>query len=190
MGSSRSALTFAVSGSPRGLPPVAVPCNLRCRFILSCASRPSRVSREHTRPIPLSIEQPSLGFLAPIAASTGEALRGRRPKPASVRPRCFAHPRRLAPPRSCGLISSRCHVRGSLSRDFPSRSAVRARRSPVPSCRCRLCSTLAGSKHGRSPSGLCSDRESVARRGCLGHDDARFPHELLLPRVLLHTPSG
>src|SRR5262249_34347590 len=35
----------------------------------------------------------------------------------------------------CGFISPRCHVQGSLSRVFPSREAVRARRPPLPSCR-------------------------------------------------------
>jgi hypothetical protein len=37
----------------------------------------------------------------------------------------------------CGLISSRSHVRGSLSRVFPSSTAARARRPPLPSCRYR-----------------------------------------------------
>ena len=35
----------------------------------------------------------------------------------------------------CRFISPRCHVQGSLSRVFPSREAVRARRPPLPSCR-------------------------------------------------------
>ena len=36
----------------------------------------------------------------------------------------------------CGFISPRNHVQGSLFRVFPSRVAARARRPPLPSCRC------------------------------------------------------
>src|SRR5262249_33849329 len=35
--------------------------------------------------------------------------------------------------RPCGFVSPRCHVRGSLFRGFPPRTAARARRSPLPS---------------------------------------------------------
>jgi hypothetical protein len=75
--------------------------------------------------------------------------------------------------RPCGFISPRSHVRDSLFRDFPSSTAVRARRSPSPSRRCEVsptagCPTAPAPPH--STTGLRSVPESVANRDCLGHD--------------------
>lgn len=42
----------------------------------------------------------------------------------------------------CGFVSPRCHIWGSLFRGFPSHTAVRARHSPLPSCRFGLLPTV------------------------------------------------
>jgi len=80
---------------PRGFPPVAVPQGFHLGFILSCAFRPSRVSRATTGP---AEPDAFLGLSVLIATSTCGVHACELPKPASFRPRRFARPRRLAPP--------------------------------------------------------------------------------------------
>jgi hypothetical protein len=93
--------------------------------------------------------------------------------------------------RLCGFISPRSHVRDSLSRGFPSRTAVQTRRLPLPSCR------LAPVPYSRLPESA-SDLLPVfraflrtrIRRIPPGFSlrSARSPLELLLLRVLLRMP--
>jgi hypothetical protein len=80
---------------PRGLPPAAVPQCFHIGFILSCAFRPSRVSRATARPTKPGT---SHGLPSLIATSTGGVHSRGRPRPATVRPRRFSRPRRFPPP--------------------------------------------------------------------------------------------
>ena len=71
------------------------PMSFRSGFILSCAFRPSRVSRATARPA-----EPGTfpGLSSLFATQTGGVHTRGHPKPASFRPRRFSRPRRLPPP--------------------------------------------------------------------------------------------
>src|SRR5262249_14258666 len=92
-----------------------------------------------------------------------------------------------------GFISPRNHVQGSLSRGFPCREAVRARRSPLPSCRSPEapapgCPVAPGSRarlQGFAP--LASPLRAPDGLGRVLPDPLL---SFILPRVLLRTPSS
>ena len=72
----------------------------------------------------------------------------------------------------CGSISPHSRVRASPFRDFPSLTAARARRSPLPSCRYvrpLALGLIIAAGNVRPTSGLSSVRESVADRRGLAH---------------------
>ena len=156
-------------------------------FILSCASPSLQSPSSQPRP-GAHVRAPSLGFLpssrpqpaestyASVPGSLGSVLDVSHVLDGLL----------LCRPR--GLVSSRCHVQGSLFRVFPSREAARARRPPLPSCRWRVAPAGCPAPGLRaSPPRPCSSRESVAARGVLGR---RLPATLLsfvLPRVLLRA---
>ena len=98
LGYPRSASMSPLPAHPRGFPPAAVPCNFRCRFILSCASPPLQSLASFRPPLASRLGAPSLGFLAPIAVSASGVLDAGFPFPAPFRPRRFARPRRFPPP--------------------------------------------------------------------------------------------
>jgi len=123
---------------------IAVPHNLRRGFILSCASSLFRVSRA-TSACSLPAASTFLGVSFPIATFTV----GVHHAPVSFEDRRAAGVPSLLRSaldvshvldgllhrRLCGFVSPHSHVRDSLSRGFPPHGAVRACRSPVPSCR-------------------------------------------------------
>jgi len=173
LGYPRSASTSPLPAHPRGFPPVAVPCNFRCRFILSCALPPLQSLTSFRPPLASRLGAPSLGFLAPIAVSAGGVLDAGFPRPAPFRPRRFARPRRLPPPPTLrayfiplprpgfalqGFSLAHSRTSSSLAVALLSLPSV-----PYP----RL---LAGSRYLSPPSGPCSVSESVVRRSCLGRD--------------------
>ena len=92
----------------------------------------------------------------------------------------------------CGFVSPRSHVQGSLFRVFPSREAARARRPPLPSCRCPtpLPPVAREPSAPRPPSGPCSSRESVAARGGLDRVLLATLLSFVFPRVLLRAPCS
>jgi hypothetical protein len=110
-------------------------------FVVGSSSRAlrslSRVSRACRPPSASRLGAPSVGFLPSSRHQSAESTGASIPSPlrsvldvSHVLDGFLLH-------RPCGFISPRNHVQGSLSRDFPSRPAVRARRPPLPSCRFR-----------------------------------------------------
>jgi hypothetical protein len=79
----------------------------------------------------------SPGLPSLIAASTGGVHNRGRPTARYVPSSTFlTSPTASSSANLCGFVSPRSHVQGSLFRVFPSHPAARARRSPLPSCRC------------------------------------------------------
>jgi hypothetical protein len=91
----------------------------------------------------------------------------------------------------CGLISSHCHVRDSLLREFPRCQADPTRRRAVPSCRLP---TFASSRVAPTVQlrparlqGFDPGSDPLRAAECLVLPSARFPLEFSLPRVFLRS---
>ena len=121
----------------RGVPAVSVRRPLaQTDFILSCASSLLQSFSRH-RPPGTHVRAPSLGSPPSSRHQSAESTSAGIPSPlrsvldvSHVLDGLLLHrPRRF--------ISPCYHVQGSLFRGFPRREAVRARRSPLPSCRSR-----------------------------------------------------
>lgn len=166
--------------SPTWFSTTAVPQDLRPGFILSCASFLSRVSRATTAPS-VQLGAPSMGFRSPSRRHRWSPLddgffwkpayRG-RPKPASFRPRRFSRPRRLAPPAALWVCFTPQPRPGFTLQGLPPTrsctdsssagalmSLTLASCTQLPKCAGNSC----------SPTGPCSPRGSVVRRGGLCH---------------------
>jgi len=92
----------------------------------------------------------------------------------------------------CGLISSHCHVRDSLLREFPRCQADPTRRRSVPSCRLP---TFASSRVAPTVQlrparlqGFDPGSDPLRFAECLVLPSARFPLEFSLLRVCLRSP--
>jgi hypothetical protein len=158
---------------------------LRARLILSYASQPLQSFSNHHPPGP-NVRTPSRGFhpssryqlRSPLTRASHCPLRSVLDV-SHVLDGLLLHNLR-------GFISPRNHVQGSLFRGFPRQEAVRARRSPLPSCRLLAVPALSypiapgprarlqGLALPADPSHHASDLDSRA---------ARSPLEL-------HPPSG
>ncbi len=161
-------------------------------LILSCAWPLLQSLSSHCRPDAID-RAPSLGFRPSSRHRLAESTRHGHPRPTPFRPRRFSRPRRFPPPRDfAGLFHPATTSRVPLFRGFPWREAVRARRPPLPSCRCRLPPALQFPDelqvHATAFRALLRSpiRRSTQR---FRPRPARSPPELSLPRVLLRTPS-
>jgi hypothetical protein len=132
------AVTFRFPVGLRGLSPRHRPPRSReFGFILSCASPPLQSPDRIAPARRISLRATFLGVRFSIATSMSRVH-----SPTSFPPRlCSAlsvsHALDgLLLSISCGLVSSRCHVRDVLFRDFPRCPAASTRRRCVPSCRC------------------------------------------------------
>ena len=165
-------------GRPRGSFDLAtVHRHFRDGFILSCASPPLQSVSSSPGPSP-----PGNGHL-PWGPFPLRGIVARRTGPASQagpsRPRRFSRPRRILHPHAfAGLFHPAATSRVRSPRACPSHTAVRARRSPLPSCRCARA----------PPPGLSSVRRVRDRPQGVSPRSARSLPELPLLRVLLHAP--
>jgi hypothetical protein len=108
---------------------------LRVRLILPYASRPLQSISSHCPP-GADVRAAFPGLPSLIAVPTAESTHTGIPSPlrsvldvSHVLDGLLLHSLR-------GFVSPRNHVQGSPFRGFPRREAARARRSPLPSCRC------------------------------------------------------
>lgn len=116
--------------------PSPAPCE--CGFILSWACLLSRDPTIRSGPPRARGERLPWGFLPPSRHECEESTRRPGSRPCLCSAPSVSHALDgflLFTP--CRLVSSGCHVRGSLSRGFSRWPARRARRPPVPSCRWR-----------------------------------------------------
>lgn len=188
------------------------------RGLIGCPlPRPSplsvRVTRSRLLPSPGTLRQPGSSSHAlhassepsrfpPVAGRRRDALpwgfvplrdvsrcvrRSAPPGSPPGRPQGFAPSRRPAH-RPCGLISSRCHVRGFSLQGFCSCAAAASpRRRAVPSCRfgpSPASSFEEAPASTRSPSGPFSASQSVPSRSLLHARAGRSPPGIPFPRVL------
>jgi hypothetical protein len=165
------------------------PTRSRGGFILSCASRPSRVSRVTAGPAKPGTSPGPSSLIATSAC--GVHTRG-RPKPASFRPRRFARPRRLSPPPASRVCFTPLPRPGFALQGLPSREAARARRPPLPSGRSRRLPALGLTRRLQETApasrALLRSRIRGARRW-VRPPGARYPPELA-PSSGSSSPTG
>lgn len=114
------------------------PALLRVRVHPLLGLPPLQRSNHSVRPTARTRSAPPLGFPPPSRHQCEESTWRQGSRPCLCSARSVSHALDgflLFTP--CRLVSSGCHVRGSLSRGFSRWSARRARRPPVPSCRLR-----------------------------------------------------
>jgi hypothetical protein len=174
----RSRPGVAVSGSPSRCSARRRSTSVTWPWILPCASRllqstepePARGPTASPRSETI-LERLPWGFRPHRGINwkrplPGLATEGHEPTPrlARFRPRRFSRPRRLAPLPALRVCFTPQPRPGFLFRGFPSRTAVRSRRPPLPSCRWRRLPVTGCPMTPFSsvrPSRLCSVLESV-----------------------------
>ena len=112
------------------------PASCECGFILSWACLLSRDPTTQSGPPRARGERLPWGFPPPSRHRCEESTRRQGSRPCLCSALSVSHALDgflLFTP--CRLVSSGCHVRGSLFRGFSRWPARRARHSPVPSCR-------------------------------------------------------
>jgi len=176
----RFRLTCAVLRAP----PSPVPCG--CGFILSWACLLFRDPTTQSGPPRARGEHLPWGSAPPSRHQCEESTWRQGSRPCLCSARSVSHALDgflLFTP--CRLVSSGCHVRGSLFRGFSRWPARRARRPPVPSCRSRSSPTreLPPSRQlrPRRLQGFDPTTDSLSRARRLRLTSTRSPPEIPAP---------
>jgi hypothetical protein len=172
--------------------PSPVPLRVRVHPLTSCASPTEYVAACHL-PIARGLRAPSLGFRSPsrhkrVESTIRQASQARLRSALSVS-RALDGLLLLTP---CGLVSSHCHVRDSLFRDFPRCQAGSPHRRVVPSCRYRASPHGDRSHrcqfHSARLQGVNPSSDPLQPAGGLDLPTTRSPLGLSLLRVFLRLP--
>jgi hypothetical protein len=145
---------------------------------------------------PLARRAPSLRFLPPSRHHSGESTCRQASQSRLCSALSVSHALDgLLLTEPCELVSSRSHVRGSLLRGFPRRSAALARHQPLPSCRYRRAPTpskLDAPARAARLQGFAPNAGPLSPTSCLGSptpDPLSSFHSLRFSPSTLATPS-
>jgi hypothetical protein len=169
------------------------PASCECGFILSWACLLSRVPTTRSGPPRARGERLPWGPSPPSRHECEESTRRQGSRPCLCSALSVSHALDgllLFTP--CRLVSSGCHVRGSLFRGFSRWPARRARHPPVPSCRSRPSPAreLPPSRQlrPRRLQGFDPTIDSSSRARRLRLTATRSPPEVLLLQGFLRSP--
>jgi hypothetical protein len=167
--------------------PSPAPCE--CGFILSWACLLSRAPTTQSGPTRARAERLPWGSVPPSRHQYGESTcrQGAHPCLCSA-PSVSRALGGFLLPTPCRLVSSGCHVRGSLFRGFSRWPARRARHPPVPSCRSRSSPArelpLSRQLRPRRLQGFVPTIDSLSRASRLRLTATRSPPEVRAPSGL------